>query len=154
MAFSIIRNTRDLIKYNRNNDLNIFNGLKVVTMILVLFGHKFLYFVINPIMYGKRLERVIYILSERRKRTYCIVPPPPLQIYTEGPDFLLTCMNLVDPFFYIAGYLMYIMLIPQLSKPGTNWCQIPMIIAYKYLRYVHNNAISCIFIYICLLADI
>lgn len=57
-AFSLIRNTRDLIKYNGNNDLNIFNGLKVVTMILVLFGHKYLYFVINPLMYGKRLERV------------------------------------------------------------------------------------------------
>lgn len=60
--FSIIRNSRDLIKYNRNNDLNIFNGLKVLTMIVVLFGHKFLYFVINPITYGMHLEKVIQII--------------------------------------------------------------------------------------------
>lgn len=60
-VFSIIQNGRDLIKYNKDNDLNIFNGLKVVTMVLVLFGHKFLYFIINPIMYMKRLEMVIYI---------------------------------------------------------------------------------------------
>jgi len=45
-------------------------------------------------------------------------------------------MNLVDPFFYMTGYLMYITLIPRLSKPGTNWFQIPFIIVYKYLRYV------------------
>lgn len=60
--FSVISNGRNLIKYDRNNDLNIFNGLKVWTMILVLFGHKFIYLVINPISYGKRLEMVIQIL--------------------------------------------------------------------------------------------
>lgn len=56
--FSIIRNTRDLIKYNKDNELNIFNGLKVVTMTLVICGHKFFYFTINPIMWAKRLEMV------------------------------------------------------------------------------------------------
>ncbi|VVC41806.1 Nose resistant-to-fluoxetine protein, N-terminal,Acyltransferase 3 [Cinara cedri] len=111
-SFSIIRNGRDLIKYDKNNELNIFNGLKVITMVLVLFGHKFLYLIINPIMYGKMLERV----------------------YTVGPDFLLTCLNLVDPFFYITGYLVYVLLIRQFTKPATNWHQIPTVIAYKYLR--------------------
>lgn len=61
-AFSVIRNGRDLIKYDRNNDLNIFNGLKTVTMFLVFFGHKFLYFVINPIMFGTSLEQVNYLI--------------------------------------------------------------------------------------------
>ncbi|CAH1712122.1 unnamed protein product [Aphis gossypii] len=117
--FSIIRNSRDLIKYNRNNDLNIFNGLKVLTMIVVLFGHKFLYFVINPITYGMHLEK----------------------LYKEGPDFLLTSMNLIDPFFYIAGYLMYIMLIPQFNKPGTNCFQIVMVIVYKYLKVLPSYLI-------------
>lgn len=59
-AFSIIRNGKELIKYNKNNDLNMYNGLKVSTMVLVLFGHKFLYFAINPIMFGKYIERVMY----------------------------------------------------------------------------------------------
>ncbi|XP_060865557.1 nose resistant to fluoxetine protein 6-like [Metopolophium dirhodum] len=117
--FSLIRNGRDLIKYNRNNDLNIFNGLKVFTMILVLFGHKFLYFIINPITYSMQLEK----------------------LYKEGPDFLLTSMNLIDPFFYIAGYLMYVMLIPQFNKPGTSWYQILMVIAYKYLKVLPSYGI-------------
>lgn len=60
-SFSLIRNGRDLIKYDKNNELNIFNGLKVMTMVLVLFGHKFIYLIINPIMYGKVLEKVIQI---------------------------------------------------------------------------------------------
>ncbi|XP_025192359.1 nose resistant to fluoxetine protein 6-like [Melanaphis sacchari] len=117
--FSFIRNFRDLIKYNRNNDLNVFNGLKVLTMILVLFGHKFLYFIINPITYAIDLEKV----------------------YKEGPDFLLTCMNLIDPFFYIAGFLLYVMLIPQFNKPGTNWYQIVMVIVYKYLKVLPSYLI-------------
>lgn len=57
--FSLISNCRDLIKYNRNNNLNIFNGLKVLTMILVLFGHKFLFFVLGPLVYARNLEKVI-----------------------------------------------------------------------------------------------
>lgn len=56
--FSVIRNGRDLIKYDKNNKLNIFNGIKVLTMGLVLFGHKFMYFIINPIMYTRLLEQV------------------------------------------------------------------------------------------------
>lgn len=118
-VFSVIRNGRDLIKYNRNNSLNIFHGLKVFTMILVLFGHKFLYFIISPITYTIPLEKM----------------------YKEGPDFLLTCMNLIDPFFYIAGYLMYVMLIPQFNKPGTSWYQILMVVAYKYLKVLPSYVI-------------
>jgi len=59
--FSIIRNGSNLIKFDKNNDLNWFNGIKVLTMILVLFGHKFLYLMATPIMFGKRLEMVIII---------------------------------------------------------------------------------------------
>ncbi|XP_050442482.1 nose resistant to fluoxetine protein 6-like [Adelges cooleyi] len=110
--FSFVKNGRDLIKYDRNNHLNIYNGIKVLTMILVLFGHKFLYYVINPILYPAMLE----------------------EIYTKGPFFLLTCMNLVDPFFFITGYLMYVMLIPQFSRAKCNWTEVPQVIIYKYLR--------------------
>lgn len=58
--FSFIHNGRELIKYNERNELNIFNGIKVGTMILVLFGHKFLYFIINPQTYAKGMEKVFY----------------------------------------------------------------------------------------------
>ncbi|XP_026813027.1 nose resistant to fluoxetine protein 6-like [Rhopalosiphum maidis] len=110
--FSVIHNGRNLIKYDKNNKLNIFNGLKTLTMVLILFGHRFLVHSTSPILYTLDLER----------------------IYRVGPDILLTCMNLVDPFFYITGFLMYVMIKPQLVKRGTGWIQVPMIIFYKYLR--------------------
>lgn len=59
-VFSLIGNARDLIKYDRNNELNIFNGLKFWVMVLILFGHKYLNLAINPLSYGKRIEMVIY----------------------------------------------------------------------------------------------
>ncbi|XP_050440176.1 nose resistant to fluoxetine protein 6-like isoform X2 [Adelges cooleyi] len=110
--FSAIRNGRDLIKYNRNNDLNIYNGLKVTILMVVLFTHKYTYFVINPILYPKLVE----------------------EVYTVGPHFPLTIANIVDPFFFITGYLVYIMMIPQFTKPGCQWFHIPFVIVYKYLR--------------------
>lgn len=63
--FSIIRNGRDLIRFDKNNDLNWFNGVKVSTMILVLFGHKFLYLMATPLMYGRRLEMVIIVYKHK-----------------------------------------------------------------------------------------
>lgn len=34
-------------------------------------------------------------------------------IYRIRPDILLTSMNIVDPFFYTAGFLMYVMIKPH-----------------------------------------
>lgn len=65
-SFSVIKNGRDLIKFDKNNKLNLFNGLKVWTMVLVLFGHKFLYTVTSPILNGNRYEMVNTILRKTR----------------------------------------------------------------------------------------
>lgn len=54
-------------------------------------------------------------------------------------------MNLVDPFFYIAGYLMYVLMIPQFNKRGTNWCHIPIVVVYKYARYVSIKMYTVIY---------
>lgn len=59
--FSIIHNGRNLIKYDKTNELNIFNGFKFLVMILVIFGHKFFYYTMNPISYTIFLEQVIFI---------------------------------------------------------------------------------------------
>ncbi|XP_029347322.1 nose resistant to fluoxetine protein 6-like [Acyrthosiphon pisum] len=110
--FSVIHNGRNLIKHDKNNELNVFNGFKAVTMVMILFGHKFIFHSTSPILYTMNNE----------------------MIYRIGPDILLTSMNVVDPFFYITGFLMYVMVKPQLIKRGAGWIQIPMIIFYKYLR--------------------
>ncbi|CAI6366252.1 unnamed protein product [Macrosiphum euphorbiae] len=110
--FSVIHNGRNLIKHDKNNELNVFNGFKAVTMVMILFGHKFIFHSTSPILYTMNNE----------------------MIYRIGPDILLTSMNIVDLFFYITGFLMYVMIKPQLIKRGAGWIQIPLIIFYKYLR--------------------
>lgn len=57
--FSAISNGRSLIKYNKNNELNIFNGIKVLVMLAVLYGHKYLAYATRPILYAKKVEIVI-----------------------------------------------------------------------------------------------
>lgn len=56
--FSMIRNGRILIKYDKNSDLNILNGFKVLTMVLILFGHKFLFYALHPMSYAMKVEGV------------------------------------------------------------------------------------------------
>ncbi|KAL5241631.1 hypothetical protein ACI65C_009041 [Semiaphis heraclei] len=87
--------TSNLIKHDKNNDLNVFNGFKAVTLVLILFGHKFIFYSTSPTLYTMNIERV----------------------YRIGPDILLT--NLVDPFLYMTVFLMYVMIKPQLIKRGT-----------------------------------
>lgn len=60
--FSIIHNGNELIKFDKNNDLNVFNGIKCLAMLGVTFGHKFKYLFNTPIMYGKQIEMVIDII--------------------------------------------------------------------------------------------
>lgn len=57
-SFSIIKSGKELLKYDKNNDLNIIGGLKVLTMLMILFGHRFMYLVGNPISYPKNIENV------------------------------------------------------------------------------------------------
>lgn len=59
--FSIISNGRSLIKYDKNNKFNIFNGFKVVIMLSVLYGHKYLVYATHPMLYVDHMEQVILI---------------------------------------------------------------------------------------------
>jgi hypothetical protein len=58
ITFSFIKSGKELLKYDRTNELNILNGLKVLTMIFILFGHRFMYLAGNPINNSKFLENV------------------------------------------------------------------------------------------------
>lgn len=147
--FSIVHNGKKLIKYNRNNNLNIFNGLKTVTMILILFGHVILYKSTHPTLYAMRFEEVTRCVRGVFRHIFhdyfAFCPICTLQLYKIGPDILLTCMNFVDPFFFISGYLIYVMIKPNLTKRDTSWTQIPKIVFYKYLRYNEHIVKNMIF---------
>lgn len=65
--FSIIHNGRNLIKYDKNNDLNIFNGLKAGPMVMLLFAHKYIFYASQPVSYPKRAETVIRIIITNAK---------------------------------------------------------------------------------------
>lgn len=57
-SFSFIKSTLELIKYDKNNELNSFNGCKFVIMIFVLFGHRFMYIAGSPLNHSKTYEAV------------------------------------------------------------------------------------------------
>lgn len=56
--FSAVRNGQGLIRYDRDNSLNIFNGFKTWMMVLILFGHVILYKSTHPNLYAMRFEEV------------------------------------------------------------------------------------------------
>ncbi|XP_026810739.1 O-acyltransferase like protein-like [Rhopalosiphum maidis] len=112
ITFSFIKSGKELLKYDKTNELNILNGLKVLTMIFILFGHRFMYLAGNPINNSKFLEN----------------------IYQYGPDILLTSMNLVDPFFFITGFIMYLTVSPIFQKSGSVWIKLVSPVVYRILR--------------------
>ncbi|KAL4143203.1 hypothetical protein QTP88_005561 [Uroleucon formosanum] len=59
--YSVIYNGRNLIKHDKNNDLNVFNGFKALTMMMILFGHKFVFHSTSLILYTMNNERILAI---------------------------------------------------------------------------------------------
>ncbi|XP_050428678.1 nose resistant to fluoxetine protein 6-like [Adelges cooleyi] len=122
-TFSIIKNAKDLLKYDLNNELNIIYGFKVGVMVSVLFGHRLMYFIATPLSYPEPFER----------------------IYVDGPSILLTSMNLVDPFFYMTGFVTYILLKSTFQKPGSWWLKLTTTLAYRFARLVPSYGLVMAF---------
>ncbi|KAL5241672.1 hypothetical protein ACI65C_009082 [Semiaphis heraclei] len=93
-TFSFIQSIKILFKYDKDNAFNMLNGWKASLMMVILFGHRFMYLVGNPIINPKFIENM----------------------YLKGNGFYLTSMNLTDPFFFITGFLIYTTLIPIYRK--------------------------------------
>ncbi|XP_050521580.1 nose resistant to fluoxetine protein 6-like [Daktulosphaira vitifoliae] len=111
-SFSFIKNGKELLSYDKDNILNIMNGFKLLIMIFLLFGHRYMYMVGMPLSYPKDLETT----------------------YTDGPDILLTSMNLVDPYFFMSGFLVYTMLYSTLSGNGSFSYKLFIPIIYRIIR--------------------
>lgn len=47
-SFSFIKSIEELLKYDKKNKLNSTHGLKVITMLIVLFGHQYFYVAGSP----------------------------------------------------------------------------------------------------------
>lgn len=71
--FSIISNGRILIKHNKNNELNVFNGFKVLVMLSILYGHNCLIYATHPILYAGVFEKVIAIFPKDLNLVYTVV---------------------------------------------------------------------------------
>uniref|UniRef100_A0A2S2QKZ1 Nose resistant to fluoxetine protein 6 n=1 Tax=Sipha flava TaxID=143950 RepID=A0A2S2QKZ1_9HEMI len=93
-SFSFIKNGKDLCMYDKKSKLNVIYGFKLLIMSFIIFGHRLMYFAGNPMNNVKTMENM----------------------YINGPDIILTSMNLVDPFFFISGYLIYITITPVFQK--------------------------------------
>lgn len=93
--FSFIVSIKSLLNYDKNNELNFYYTTKVMTILNVVYGHKLLILMSHPISNSKYID----------------------SLYLDGPANLLTSFNLVDPFFFISGYLLYINLAREFRKP-------------------------------------
>ncbi|XP_016662452.1 nose resistant to fluoxetine protein 6 [Acyrthosiphon pisum] len=85
-TFSFIDSSKTLLKFDKDSDLNALYGFKVLMMMAIIMGHRLFCILGNPMSNPKRLESV----------------------YLNGPDLLLTASNIIDPFFFISGFLMYL----------------------------------------------
>lgn len=57
-SFSFISSCKELLKFDKNNEFNFFNGFKVVVMLGILLGHKSMFYMGNPLSHSKNLENV------------------------------------------------------------------------------------------------
>ncbi|VVC42242.1 Nose resistant-to-fluoxetine protein, N-terminal,Acyltransferase 3 [Cinara cedri] len=110
--FSFIDSSKNLLEYDKNNELNVFNGLKSFIMLLILLGHRFMFIAGNPMSYPELIERV----------------------YQNGPVILLTSLNIVDSFFNMSGFFTYIIVYPIFLKSGSIWIKIISPIVYRIIR--------------------
>ncbi|XP_022177145.1 uncharacterized protein LOC111038383 [Myzus persicae] len=113
-AFSFIESIKTLWKFDRNNKLNMVHTLKVMTMLPIIFGHKIFILVSNPISNPKFIEN----------------------IYLNGSALLLTGMNIVDPFFFLSGFIVYKNLFREFKKPKAEsvWRTLSLPIIKRIIR--------------------
>ncbi|KAL5241660.1 hypothetical protein ACI65C_009070 [Semiaphis heraclei] len=112
--FSFIESIKTLLKFDKDNKLNFFNTAKVMTMLPILFGHKFFILLSNPMSNPKFIEN----------------------IYLDGPSILLTGMNVVDPFFFISGFIVYSNISREFRKPKAEsvWKTLSLPIIQQIIR--------------------
>jgi len=112
--FSFIVSIKSLLKFDKDNELNYFYTTKTITTVCIVCGHKFMVMLSNPISNSKFMET----------------------IYLNGPAIILTSFNVVDPFFFISGFIMYINLSREFRKPKTEsvWKTLLIPIIERILR--------------------
>ncbi|XP_050440209.1 nose resistant to fluoxetine protein 6-like [Adelges cooleyi] len=111
--FSIITSGKELLKFEKNNELNVFNGLSSTLMMVVIISHGWMSTVTGPHLYPRQIE----------------------EFYQDAHyNIFLSINNGVDHFLFVSGYLLYAIMITKFRKPGFNWFEIPKIIIYKYLK--------------------
>ncbi|KAK6637584.1 hypothetical protein RUM44_008006 [Polyplax serrata] len=110
-AFSLFHNISQFSAQNSNGDMNIFNGMKCLSMILVILGHRSLASFGGPFFNPQFLE-------ERYRKIQNV--------------FLLNGTLIVDTFFLIGGYLTFLTLFKECKMKRTpGFLQI---YAYRWLR--------------------
>ncbi|XP_026815118.1 nose resistant to fluoxetine protein 6-like isoform X3 [Rhopalosiphum maidis] len=111
-TFSIIDSSKALLKFDKDNELNSLYGFKVLMMMAILLGHRLFYSFGNHISNPKFVESIIF----------------------NGPDSLLTIGNLVDPFFFVSGFLMYLNISRSFQKVEAGYKKITSLIINRMLR--------------------
>ncbi|CAH1712056.1 unnamed protein product [Aphis gossypii] len=111
-TFSLINSSNGLLKFDKNNELNSLYGFKVLMMMMILLCHSLFYSFSNHPFNPKFVE----------------------SIYVNGPDSLLILGNIVDPFFFVSGFLMYLNMSKSFQKSENGLKKIISAIINRMLR--------------------
>lgn len=74
LSFSLIKNIKDLLAYDKDNELNFLNGHKFLMMLAVLFGHRFMSLSNTPLSNTVTYESVsiVYKMEGKSHPVYII----------------------------------------------------------------------------------
>ncbi|XP_050052902.1 nose resistant to fluoxetine protein 6-like isoform X1 [Aphis gossypii] len=111
-TFSLINSSNGLLEFDKDNELNSLYGFKVLMMMMVLLCHSLFYSFSNHPHNPKFME----------------------SIYVNGPDSLLILGNIVDPFFFVSGFLMYLNMSKSFQKAENGLKKIISAIINRMLR--------------------
>lgn len=113
MAFSLINNFNKLVSLPTEFDtLQLFNGVRAFTMIIVVFGHSYIYQASGAVVNPKEIEKIF-----------------------KDFNHLFMVIYIVDFFFFMAGFLLAFLTIKELKnrRGRLNW---GMFIAHRFVRII------------------
>ncbi|XP_065216089.1 nose resistant to fluoxetine protein 6-like [Planococcus citri] len=116
-TFSVWRNTYNLGIYSKNSQVKIVNGMKVIMMVLIIYGHTLLYILGYPQVNPASLE----------------------EVYRRGADVALVNTNIVDVFFTLSGFLTFYYGYHPMKVGGMVYLVLSVV--FRYLRLMPVFAI-------------
>ncbi|CAH0386098.1 unnamed protein product [Bemisia tabaci] len=109
MGFSMVKSFRSLTNTGGGTNLNGLDGLKFISMVMIIFGHRLMFTLGSAVSNAGNIEKD-YL----------------------GPSITIISTQLVDTFFTVSGFLTFWLLYPAFKRASR--AVIPFTLFYRWLR--------------------